>query len=243
VRLTRGVHLVGSGEIGLSDPWDAHVYLLDGGSELALVDAGCGQRDSVDRMLANVREDGLDTARITTLLLTHWHPDHSGGAATLRERLAPRLRVHAPAAEQATIEGALQPGLNACAVDVPLVHAQEVQVGSLRVRAIEVPGHSSGSMCYLVHVPDGGALFSGDVVFMNGILGLLNHPDSHLDQYRTSFERLVSLEVEMLFPGHMLFFLRGARRHIDRAAQALQSGFVPYSVGQLGIDFLPPHRM
>jgi glyoxylase-like metal-dependent hydrolase (beta-lactamase superfamily II) len=103
VRLTRGVHLVGSGEIGLSDPWDAHVYLLDGGSELALVDAGCGQRDSLERILANVRDDGLDPARITTLLLTHWHPDHSGGAAALRDRLAPRLRVHAPATEQATI--------------------------------------------------------------------------------------------------------------------------------------------
>jgi glyoxylase-like metal-dependent hydrolase (beta-lactamase superfamily II) len=241
--LTRGVHLVGSGEIGLSDPWDAHVYLLDGGSELALVDAGCGQRDSVDRILANVHEDALDAARITSLLLTHWHPDHSGGAAALRERLSPRLRVHAPSVERETIEGALEPGLNACPVDVPLAHAQEVQVGSLRVQAIEVPGHSSGSMCYLVELPDGGALFTGDVVFMNGILGLLNHPDSHLEQYRASFERLVSLDVEMLFPGHMLFFLRGARRHIERAAQALQGGFVPYSVGQLGIDFLPPERM
>jgi glyoxylase-like metal-dependent hydrolase (beta-lactamase superfamily II) len=243
VRLTRGVHLVGSGEIGLSDPWDAHVYLLDGGSELALVDAGCGQRDSLERILANVRDDGLDPARITTLLLTHWHPDHSGGAAALRDRLAPRLRVHAPATEQATIEAGLEPGLNACPVDVPLVHLQEVQVGSLRVRAIEVPGHSSGSLCYLVHVPGGEALFTGDVVFMNGILGLLNHPDSHLEQYRASFERLVPLDVEMLFPGHMLFFVRGARRHIERAARALESGFVPYSVGQLGIDFLPPHRM
>ena len=237
MKLTRGVPLVGSGEIGLSDAWDAHVYLLDGGSDLALIDAGCGQRDSVDRILENVREDGLDASRISSLLLTHWHPDHSGGASRLRERLAPRLRVHAPAAEQATIEGALQPGLTACPVDVPLAHDQEVQVGSLRMRAIHVPGHSSGSMCYLVRVPDGAALFTGDVVFMNGILGLLNHPDSHLDQYRASFERLMSLDVEMLFPGHMLFFLRGARRHIERAAEALQRGFVPYSVGQLGIDF------
>ena len=162
----------------------------------------------------------MDTARITSLLLTHWHPDHSGGAASLRAQLAPRLRVHASAAEQVAIEGALWPELTACPVDVPLRHAEEIPVGSLRVRAIEVPGHSSGSMCYLVDLPGGAALFTGDVVFMNGILGLLNHPDSHLDQYRASFERLASLEVEMLFPGHM-----------------------PYSVGQLGIDFVPPQRL
>ena len=47
----------------------------------------------------------------------------------------------------------------------------------------------------------------------------------------------------MLFPGHMLFFLANAQRHVDRAAAALREGFVPYSVGQLGIDFRPPDRM
>jgi hypothetical protein len=47
----------------------------------------------------------------------------------------------------------------------------------------------------------------------------------------------------MLFPGHMLFFLRGGQQHLERAAAALEGGFVPYSVGQLGVDFRPPDRM
>lgn len=108
---------------------------------------------------------------------------------------------------------------------------------------IEVPGHSSGSLCYRVDLPSGRALFTGDVVFMNGILGLLNHPDSHLEQYREAFARLEGLDIDLLLPGHMLFFLRDGQRHIDLAARALQGGFVPYSVGQLGIDFRPPERM
>ena len=39
------VHLVGSGQSGfsLTDPLDCHVYLLDGGSELALIDTGVGR--------------------------------------------------------------------------------------------------------------------------------------------------------------------------------------------------------
>ena len=240
MRLAPGVHLVGSGEIGLSDPWDAHVYLLDGGEELALVDAGCGQRDSIDRILINVVADGLDPARITRLLVTHWHPDHAGGAAGLRQRLG--LSVHAPAAEQATIEAGAE-ALPPCPVDVPLAHEAEISVGTLRVRAIQVPGHSPGSICYLLDLPSGRALFTGDVVFMNGVLGLLNHPDSHLEQYRESFHRLLGLEIDLLLPGHMLFFVRGGQRHLDRAAEALKGGFVPYSVGQLGIDFVPPERM
>lgn len=234
--------MVGSGEIGLSDPWDAHVYLLDGGDEAALIDAGCGQRDSIERILANIRADGIDPARLKKLLLTHWHPDHAGGAARWRQYLA-GVQVYASAAERSIVESASEPGLDPCVVDVPLGDNAEISVGGLRLRVIAVPGHSSGSLCYLVELPAGRALFTGDVVFMNGILGLLNHADSHLEQYRVSFSRLDGLGVDMLLPGHMLFLLRDGQRHIDLALEALRGGFVPYSVGQLGIDFRPPNRM
>jgi glyoxylase-like metal-dependent hydrolase (beta-lactamase superfamily II) len=242
MRLSSGVHLVGSGEIGLSDAWDAHVYLLDGGEELALIDAGCGQRDSIGRILSNMRDDGIDPRRLRKILLTHWHPDHAGGAARWRAHLA-GVQVHASAVERSIVERASEPGLEPCAVDVPLAHDAEISVGALRVRVIEVAGHSSGSLCYLVDLPAGRALFTGDVVFMNGILGLLNHPDSQLEQYRASFSRLAGLGVDLLLPGHMLFFVRDGQRHIDLAAEALRGGFVPYSVGQLGMDFRPPNRM
>jgi glyoxylase-like metal-dependent hydrolase (beta-lactamase superfamily II) len=238
MRLTQGIHLVGSGEIGLSDAWDAHVYVLDGGDELALIDAGCGQRSSLHEILEHVRADGLEASRISKLLLTHWHPDHAGGAAGVRQRLG--LKVCA--SEQAVIEAGAE-GLPPCTVDEVLSHGAAVQVGSLSARALVVPGHSSGSTCYLVDVPGGRALFTGDAVFMNGILGLLNHPDSSLDAYRTFFSRVDGLQIDMLLPGHMLFILRGAQRHLDWAVEALEGGFVPYSVGQLGIDFRPPLKM
>ena len=68
MRLTERVHLVGSGRTGfnISDPYDCHVYLVDGGSELA---------------------------RIGTILLTHAHADHAGWAAGLRVAAFDRLAV------------------------------------------------------------------------------------------------------------------------------------------------------
>jgi glyoxylase-like metal-dependent hydrolase (beta-lactamase superfamily II) len=242
VRLTDGVHLVGSGEIGLSDPFDAHVYLLDGGDDLALIDAGSGRGDSVAQIMANIVGDGRDPARISQVLLTHWHPDHAGGAASWRRKL-PKVRVAASATETHILEHATQPGLERCHVDAPLENGSRLRVGHLQIDVIQVPGHSSGSVCYLVELPAGRALFTGDVVFMNGIIGLLNHPDSHLDRYRESIARLDRLQVELLFPGHMLFFLRGGQKHIDLAFEALKGDYVPYSVSQLGIDFRPPTRM
>lgn len=42
MKLTDNVYLVGSGEIGLTNQYDCHVYLIDGGSDAVLIDAGVG---------------------------------------------------------------------------------------------------------------------------------------------------------------------------------------------------------
>src|SRR5262249_22193728 len=84
VKLSDRIYLVGSGGLGfdLSDPFDCHVYLLDGGGELALVDVGAGM--GAEAIVENVRREGLDPRRIRHLILTHAHGDHAGGAARMR---------------------------------------------------------------------------------------------------------------------------------------------------------------
>ena len=42
MRLTEDIYLVGSAEFGLSNAYDCHVYLLDGGEEATLIDCGVG---------------------------------------------------------------------------------------------------------------------------------------------------------------------------------------------------------
>jgi glyoxylase-like metal-dependent hydrolase (beta-lactamase superfamily II) len=98
VKLADRIHLVASGQlgVGLTDDFDCHVYLLDGGGEYALIDAG-GGRDT-EGLLRQVADDGLDPTRIRTLLLTHGHADHAAGAAALRARLGLRVIASAPVA-------------------------------------------------------------------------------------------------------------------------------------------------
>ncbi|MDP8977015.1 MAG: MBL fold metallo-hydrolase, partial [Actinomycetota bacterium] len=78
MRLTERIHLVGSGSSGfdLTDTWDAHAYLVDGGAEAALIDVGCGR--GVDALLRNIEAAGVSPDRLRHLLLTHAHPDHCG---------------------------------------------------------------------------------------------------------------------------------------------------------------------
>src|SRR5215471_5549245 len=88
MKIAERIHLVGSGQLGfsLTDDFDCHVYLLDGGDEYALIDAGGGREP--DEILARIEADGLDLRRVRKVLLTHAHADHAAGAAALRERLA-----------------------------------------------------------------------------------------------------------------------------------------------------------
>lgn len=237
MRLLPRVHLVGSGEMGLSDSWDCHVYLLDGGDELALIDAGGGRPASYDHILANLADDGLDPSRIRHLILTHWHPDHVRGAAGWRERLG--VQVYLPEIERAYLENG-EAGIPPCPVDVGYGHGDRLTVGDLTLEAIQVPGHSPGICALRLDLPERRVLFAADVVFANGVIGLINYPGSELAPYREYLPRLANLEIDALLPGHLLPVLRNGQRHIDRALAKLQKGFVPLSIGQLDAIFTPP---
>src|SRR5207253_1977789 len=75
--------------------------------------------------------------------------------------------------------------------------------------AIHVRGHSRDAHCYLARAGGRTWLFSGDVVFYGGVLGLINADGSGMEGYRADIDKLAGLGVEGLFPGHGLFTLCG----------------------------------
>lgn len=239
MKLLDNVYLVGSGEVGLSEPDDCHIYLIDCGDEYALVDSGSGADGTADRIEVNVRCQGLDPERITTLLLTHWHFDHAGGARQIRDRFG--CHVLAPEIEREFIEHG-RDGLPECPVVRGVNNGEVIRVGNREIVARVVPGHSEGTTAYQIDLGSHRALFAGDIVFVNGIIGLINYPGSDLTNYRTYITRLAELDIGALLPGHMLFTVRDGQRHIDRAIVALDGQFVPYSIGQLGISYVPASR-
>lgn len=239
MRLTPRLYLVGSGEVGLSDPDDCHVYLLDGGDEYTLIDAGCGTERSTAAILATLAREGLDQSRLRSVILTHHHFDHAGGARFFRERFG--CRVIAPAGERSFIEAgsAIIP---ACAVDLAVDDGDTFTVDDLTLTAHCVPSHSEATTAYRVDTAEGRLLFAGDIVFINGIIGLINYPGSDLGNYRANLGRLGGLGIDALLPGHLLFTLGDGQRHIDLAIRRLAEGFVPYSIGQSAVSFVPSRQ-
>jgi len=91
MKLTGDVYLVGSGSagIGLTHELDCHVYLLDGGGELALVDAGVGL--DVEGILRNIEAEGFRPQDVRYILITHAHGDHIGDAVPIAQRTGAKI--------------------------------------------------------------------------------------------------------------------------------------------------------
>jgi glyoxylase-like metal-dependent hydrolase (beta-lactamase superfamily II) len=205
MRLTKDICLVGGGNsgFGLSAPLDCHIYVIDGGTEAAIVDAGMGGKyGATDQILANIQDAGVDTGKISSLLLTHYHADHAGGAADFRNRLG--LDVFGSPLTVATFP-----------------------VGDLTVTVYDTPGHSDGHVSLLVSEGDRTYLIGGDLVFFGGTIIAQNIHDCSIQNYSASTLKMAEVDFDAFLPGHLSISLTNGKRHIDQAAAQFKQLMIP----------------
>jgi hydroxyacylglutathione hydrolase len=244
MKLTQDVHVVGGGRtgFGISGALDCHVYLLNGGGELALVDPGLGLNRDFDLVLDNIRADGLDPKNIRKLILTHYHCDHIGAAAQAQKRLdaevyastlaAPAIRSgdeRAVALDVAKAAGFYPADFNLppCPVDVEVREGDVVRVGDLTLQAWDTPGHCDGHLSFVMTGGDRTYLLGGDLIFWGGKILLQNIHDCRIDAYAASVFKLESVAFDALLPGHQQISLRHGKEHLDAAAKAFRQLGVP----------------
>ena len=238
MRITKEIYMVADGGRGLSHELDCCVYLVDCAGKIVMIDSGVGLDN--ETIVNNIVQEGINPEKIEFLFLTHCHGDHVGGAKLFQKEYS--IEVIAPDIDAQLIEsgsdeelglnisrGTIYPPdyqYNHCKIDRILNDGESIKIGDKVFTLIQVPGHSQGSSCILVE-GDKKILFSGDVVFHGGTIGLGNWPGSSLEQYRKNINKLGGLGVEQLFPGHFLFTLRDGQRHLDTAINNLKSPWVP----------------
>ena len=143
--------------------------------------------------------------RLRYLLATHGHPDHVLGAARLRELTGAPLALHRAdrdffTGEQGRRVAAEELGLPLeLEADVVLEDGQRLAVAELEVEVIHTPGHTPGSVCYLVE----GNLFTGDTLFV-GAVGRTDLGGASLEVLLDSLaRRILPLPGEtVVWPGH-----------------------------------------
>ncbi|MEI8239246.1 MAG: MBL fold metallo-hydrolase [Actinomycetota bacterium] len=107
---------------------------------------------------ANEHELLLELCRglgVRRVLETHGHFDHIGAVPQIRE-----------AGYEVGVSSLDAPMLKDVGYDVFIDDAEIIEVGQLRLRAIHNPGHTPGSISFLVE--DAPLLFSGDTLFPGG---------------------------------------------------------------------------
>src|SRR5262252_863061 len=119
-------------------------------------DPSTGATASIDAPEAAPIEAALKATgwRLSDILVTHHHADHTGGIAELKQHH--RCRVVAPHGEAARIPQ----------VDETVRESDKVRVGGLEARVFETPGHTAGHISYFF--PADKLAFVGDTLFSIG---------------------------------------------------------------------------
>ncbi len=199
MKLFDDIYLVAGAELD-SDPGDANTYLIDGGQKLVLIDSGGGY--NVEGLYREMGKDGFDKSHIDMIINTHCHFDHTGGNYQIRKDTGCKTAIHETEVEaiekdtELTVSDLWGHDLTPCPVDRELKGNEELAVGKHILKLVHVPGHSPGSTVITMEQAGKKMVFIGDC------LALLNLPGESKSDLRSSLQKLIEMEPDVLLTGH-----------------------------------------
>ncbi len=196
-------------------------YMIEHGSGVVLVESGPGS--TLDSLSTALKFYGYDLHNVTHVLLTHIHLDHAGAAGALAAKGA-KIYVHPQGAAHmlnpekllnsaGRIYGSMMDTLWGQFLPVPqenlviLQDNEEVVVGNLQFRALNVPGHAEHHYAYQFE----NVCFSGDIgaVRIPGYPYLrvpMPPPEFHMEKWRHSVSELQKMKFKQIAPTHFGLF-------------------------------------
>jgi hydroxyacylglutathione hydrolase len=183
----------------ITGKWRQNCYLVSDPKGAAIIIDPGGQAEEI---AALVDEKGLKPHAIVN---THAHYDHVGAVAPLKDRYSVPFYLHS--ADETLLKRANLYRMlfeSHDAIRVPTAThdisqlAPDFTIGPFDVTWISTPGHTEGSVCFLL----GGSLFSGDTL-MHNALGRTDLPGGNRERLLTSVRKLMQLPGDtVVYGGH-----------------------------------------
>ena len=206
-------------------------YVVTGQDRNLMIDTGMNREECRTALESGLREFGIDLCD-TDIFVTHMHADHSGlvadlaadGSTVYASRLDAPVINHGPDWEgmrrfaassgfpwddlQRAIDGhPAHQYRTSHDVDFKLMgEGDVVTAGDYRFRCIETPGHTRGHLCLYDETRK--ILVSGDHVLrdITPNISVWSSVENPLEQYLKSLEKISTLEVDIVLPGHRRAF-------------------------------------
>ena len=147
-----------------------------GSDEMVVVDPGPDDDDEhIERLAA--------LGPIPLVLISHRHPDHTGGIDRIVELTGAVVR---------SVGSGFLRGMGG-----PLTDGEVIEAAGLRITVVATPGHTADSVCFLVD----GAVLTADTILGRGTT-VIDNEDGDLGDYLESLRRLHGLGHRTVLPGH-----------------------------------------
>jgi glyoxylase-like metal-dependent hydrolase (beta-lactamase superfamily II) len=171
------------------------VYMV-GDKSVAVIDPGPDMPEHVDAL-----KRALDGRRVSHILVTHTHNDHSPAAQPLKEWSGAKTYAFGPHGSGKSDDGPKleEGGDMAFMPDVRVKDGDVIAGDGFTFDCVYTPGHTSNHMCFALKEEK--ALFTGDHV-MGWSTTVVTPPDGDMAAYMASLRKLLARDDEILYPTH-----------------------------------------
>ncbi len=186
-RLFDNLYYVGKTDVG--------AWVIETSGGLALIDTLNNVEEAEQIIVAGMRRLGLDPDDLEIVFITHFHGDHSGGAAYFRDR---GVRVMLSESDWGTLGGA--PDADSIARD-----GQTLMLGDTPITIVITPGHTPGAISLIFPVFEGGQRHTAVVMELTPRGGVDVHQEAvqgieHLGEFTARARADIALHPhEMIF--------------------------------------------
>ena len=190
----------------LRNLFDQNTFILSSDKDAVIIDAGAEVEDVLDAVKGKV---------VRAILITHLHFDHIWNLENYLQVFSCNVYICKGAEPRFVL-----PKFNRSImlreskkfyIDSKRISyvSSKMNFGNIQIFAFFTPGHASDCISYLW----GRNLFSGDVIFCNGI-GRTDLPDSDNEQMAYSLNRILDIDFDNLYPGHYDLLTKSEARKI-----------------------------